>query len=1196
MMTTVLKKTLPPWLFLSVFTLFGACFSVLLIALHADDIFLITLFAFVVVSSVIYTRRVYLVAMIAAEFWSIFALLQLGEPPRQAFIWSVVMLSAAAGVSEITRRLSYSRSQIETESDARFQNVVENLEEGLIVTDSNGVALYMNTRMEVLTGRARTEILGQREIYKLFLPPEEWSSANNIFQHQISDISGNYERQITRKDGTKFWAAVAVAPLKDAGDQFNRIITTISDISERKQVEKAFVREHTALTILMDTIPDGIYYKDMLGRYVHINKAEASELGISEPQAAIGKTDFDFYDASISEHARRDEQHIIATGRPIIEKIEEHVEASGRTIQLATTKVPVYDDNGQISGIVGISRDITRQISADKALRSSEEQMRSLIASINDLIFSIDLNGLFLFYHQSAVINQDDTPLTPDSAIVGKHFQDVLPRQLVQKLAFIMNDVTSTLHTRQFNYSLQSDGQERFYSARISPLIDTSITLIGITAVSTDITETVEATKRQQRLLKLEQLSQAVTARFLQSDDLNDVINDTLARFGQYLGVSRAYVFHFRDNERLMDNTHEWHIPEIRPEKARRQALPFEALMSFFMPRLNTEGVIAITDFATLSADVIKALSGIKTKALLVMPFYVDNRMQGFIGFDETRSPREWLPEEIAAMRTFGQSYATTLERKNAKQALVEARDAAIRSARLKSEFVSNMSHEVRTPMTGLLGMLELLLETDLDDVQKDFAQSALSSGRNLLHILNDILDFSKIEAGQVTLEAISTDLPDIMTDVMTTLGTQAAKKGLQLILDVDAKAPTRVLCDPTRLRQILMNLTSNAIKFTASGSVKIHVRQVESTEIQTRLRFEVEDTGIGIATDQLQRIFGSFIQADGSITRKYGGTGLGLAISKQLVELMDSRLDVSSVKDQGSTFSFTLSLPIVNDANFNSSSTPISNRQFLVLDSRDTSRQLLAHQLRIWGAVVTEITSVKDLQAQLEKGLQDGKPIEMIFFGDTIPYSQAVVSIANLRAKFGSNAPIMVCQRDVSDNIDNRGEVFNTVLNHPFQKSDLYDLVVGTTGGRIIETVAGRLKSPALKKAVPIRAHILVVDDNVMNRLLLQRFLALENCTVEVAQNGREALALLDREEYSLVLMDIHMPEMDGLETTRRARALANRQANIPIIAVTASILPEEKDSYIKSGINGVLGKPFSLVQLRAVLNQWLPAIAVEA
>jgi CheY-like chemotaxis protein len=493
---------------------------------------------------------------------------------------------------------------------------------------------------------------------------------------------------------------------------------------------------------------------------------------------------------------------------------------------------------------------------------------------------------------------------------------------------------------------------------------------------------------------------------------------------------------------------------------------------------------------------------------------------------------------------------------------------------------MSNMSHEIRTPMTGVIGMLELLRETALSEDQIEFVEIAHVSARRLMRLLDDILDFSKIEAGKVALESIPIDIRGIVTEVPANFATQAGKKGLELSLDIDPSIPARVLGDPTRVRQVLANLVSNSVKFTEQGHILISLRQVGTAAGRSRLRFEISDTGIGIPDTQLDTIFDSFVQADSSTTRRYGGTGLGLAICAQLVSLMGGRIDVQSTQGQGSTFSFTLTMPIVSLHDRSTATMPFSEIQALVIDEETTARYVLAQHLRQWGIGVIETTDLDKAEALLLSAAKRNEEMTLVFLrygiGDQSQW------IAELHKQLDYQAPQFVL---IADEQPDDSSAYDGVLRRPIRLSELHNIVIRCAS--LPDTAFSPLDGSAETIAVEA-GRILLAEDDPMNWKIVVRALSPLGYITDLARDGQEAITMIQQHDYTVILMDVHMPQMDGLEATRRIRELAPPKSEIPIIALTASVLNEEQQIYLDAGMNAFLGKPFSIEQLRKTVQHW--------
>ena len=775
--------------------------------------------------------------------------------------------------------------------------------------------------------------------------------------------------------------------------------------------------------------------------------------------------------------------------------------------------------------VVGIDRDISER-------KSAEAELRALFAGMTDVVIVYDIDGRYV-----KIAPTNPTNLyRPATDMLGKTVYEVLSKEQADYFVAKIRESIQTGKVVIGEYALQIDGKEIWRSASFSPLSETTVVL-----VAHDITDQkqIELENIHQKQY-FESLVKNSPVAIVMLDNDENIISSNPA-FEQLYGFVGDEILGLTLDSLITND-------ELGKEAARyTQDVMHNKVVHTFGKRQRKDGSLVDVE-------------------IFGVPVVIDGQKTGAFAM-----------------------YHDVSE-------IIRARQEAEEASRTKSEFLANMSHEIRTPMNGVIGMLELALDTPLTHEQKDYLQTSLLSAEALLTLLNDILDFSKIEAGKLELETINFSLRNMVEDVAYTLARRAQDKGLEVVCLIHPDLASDLKGDPGRLRQILVNLLGNAIKFTHFGEIVVQAEPVEETDTHAVIRFAVNDTGVGIPSERLAAIFDRFTQADGSTTRQYGGTGLGLAISKQLVDAMGGKIGVESKPGIGSTFWFEIRLPKQVHEKRNTAPLAIKpvnlmQARILVVDDNQTNRVVLTKNVEALGSRVDSVASGAKALEVLRNAHRAGDPYHLVLLDMQMPGMDGEQTARAIKSDPSvKNVKILVLtsmgQRGDAVRLEALG--VSGYLLKPVKQQMLFDAVIAVWSNEE-EEAPTLVTRHTLSETRKLGLRLLLAEDNTINQKLAMVLLQKAGYSVDAVGNGAQALEKVKANQYSAVLMDVQMPELDGLEATHLIREWEKSTGqHIPIIAMTAHAMAGDRERCLDAGMDDYVSKPLEPKVLFSALDRW--------
>jgi len=1027
------------------------------------------------------------------------------------------------------------------QSEERFRHLVEGiLDYAIYILDCNGNIASWNAGAEYIKGYSAEEVLGRH--FSMFYIEEDRKLDKPAHALSIAQSEGRFADEGWRqhKDGSKFWASIVINALHDRQGKLTGFAKITRDLTEQA------LQDEQGRTIF-DAAPTGMALVSLEGRWLRVNEALCRMLGYSERELLATN----FQNLTHPDDLQTDLAQVqsLLNGETDGYQIEKrYFHKRGATVWTNLSVSLIRRPDGKPLYFISQIQDVTDRKRFERVIQESEAKYRALVEDQSDLISLAQPDGLLLFVNAAYA----EFFLTTPEEMIGTNLFDYVAESDKEALyAHWRRVVSQRAPIQGENRSRLPDGSTRW-------VLWTNRAILGadgaalIHSVGRDITERKQA---EQALGESTQRYQSLYSR-------TPVMMHSIDSHGHLLNVSDQWLasLGYRLDEVIGRKSSEFLTPESRLY-AQTVVLP-EFMRNGRISDISYQFVRkdgSIVDIL-LSAVAERDAAGNVARSLAVLTDVTErNRTQSALALAHSEALR--------------------------------ARADAENAARSKSEYLANMSHEIRTPMNAIMGLTRLALEADLTSRQAQYLQKIEGASAALLRVLNDILDYSKIEAGKLDIEAIPFNLEEKLQAMASLFLPAIEEKGLELFIHIDRKVPRSIVGDPLRLEQVLNNLVGNAVKFTERGEIHLSVSVDERRRDRAIVRFSVRDTGIGLSPEQTENLFDAFEQADSSITRRFGGSGLGLTICRSLVELMGGAISVSSALGEGSVFTFTIDAQIREE---HQDSRLLDGLRTLIVDDQETSLAVMQDMFDSWHAQVTTIADAASALAEVKRAEQQGAPFQLVILDWRMPKISGLELAREIRHSHGSPPTIiMVTAHQREALLAEAGDLqLDGVLDKPVIPSVLQEAIWKALypASKPLYAQPAQDKDPYEILKPLVGARVLLVEDNSLNQEVAAELLQKAGLQVDVAGSGAQAIEKMSSERFDIVLMDLHMPGMDGLQATRQIRKMSGGRT-IPIIAMSAAAMERDKAACFAAGMNGHVAKPIMVEQLfETLLGQMAP------
>jgi PAS domain S-box-containing protein len=1073
-------------------------------------------------------------------------------------------------------------------SEAKHSKMLANINDVIVIIDQNGINTYKSPNIEKLFGWKAEELIGQSAFGNIH--PNDHQAILQIFITACSKPNNSVvaEFRYQCKNGRYKWVHFTGVNLLHDPD-INGVLGNYHDITEQKEAEEYLNKLFRAV----EQSPIMTYITDLTGAIEYVNPKVLEITGYAKEEL-IGQNPRIFSSNENSKQTYVDLWQTIKSGKEW--KGEFHnKKKNGELYWVSASLSPVMDSGGKITHYIAIEEDITQRKKDINQLQIANLRFRMLISSMQAGVMVEDEHRRIVLVNQR-FCDLFSIPVSPEQ-LIGMNCAESAE---VSKILFaepdsFIQEIDHTLiqHKVVINHELKMVNGITLERDFI-PIENPDQKNQGILWIYRNITQRKKHDRdliRQSHILN--GTAQAMNY-LLTLNNHDQAIQKALESVGSATGVDRVYLFENTPDtitgESFLSQRFEWVAEGVEPQITNKalQNMAFSKDFPRWYNLLSNGKTLSglVEEFPENERLFLKSQDII---SLIVVPVFVNDRFWGTVGFDDCKIGIQWTTNELSILQALAGSIGGSISRRLIEAELISSREIAEHATKTKSDFLATMSHEIRTPMNGVIGMTSLLLQTQLTPDQRDYTETIKISGDLLLNLINDILDFSKIESGKMILEEQVFDLRMAIEDVLDLMSTAASKKKLGLYFQIDSAIPQLITGDLTRLRQILVNLVGNAIKFTSEGEIVIRAKQFGEQSDGTNIQFSVKDTGMGIPPEKINRLFKPFSQVDASTTRKYGGTGLGLAICSTLVKLMNGNIWVESDYNQGSEFYFTIKTKTerqIGEQDQTTTSVPQKmsvSKKILIADSHFTSNEILQSLFNNMGINTLIAGSASDFLTIIDHH----KDIDLAIIDSELDMDGERLSNEIKKRDKYANLPLILLSYPVKEGNEVTTN-FNARINKPLKHSQLISTVTNLLSNPQ-NTQTTRIIEP--KQLQKMNEHyplsILVAEDNAINQKLIFRIFDMLGYPITLAGNGFEVIEVLNRMKIDIVFMDIQMPEMDGFEATKQIIAQWGDKKPL-IVAMTANALSTDKDRCLEAGMDDYISKPVTIDQVKRGIEKW--------